>query len=112
VKRCVTRRLMFPIKTFVSERRTANLLQQARWRDGVSCPRCCGESVIRYGSYQVFQRYLCKDCHRIFNPKTGAIFAHAKIGLDKLLFAFYAFLRFNTSTRQLDAKLTFSYRSL
>jgi len=40
------------------------------------------------------------------------IFAHAKIGLDKLLFAFYSFLRFNTSIRQLDAELDVSYRSL
>ncbi|WP_458188888.1 IS1595 family transposase [Haladaptatus sp. NG-WS-4] len=31
--------------------------------------------------------------------------SHAKIGLDKLLFTFYAFLRFNTSIRQLNAEL-------
>ena len=37
---------------------------------------------------------------------------HAKIGLDKLLFAFYSFLRFNTSIRQLDAEIDVSYRSL
>jgi hypothetical protein len=29
------------------------------------------------------------------------IFAHAKIGLETLLFVIYAFLRFNTSVRQL-----------
>jgi transposase len=29
---------MMPIKTFVSERRAANLLSQIRWRDGVYCP--------------------------------------------------------------------------
>jgi transposase len=27
---------MFPTKTFVSERRAANLLEQVRWRDGGS----------------------------------------------------------------------------
>ena len=27
---------MFPLKTFVSERRAANLLEQVRWRDGGS----------------------------------------------------------------------------
>jgi transposase-like protein len=53
--------------------------------------------VIKYGSYQEFQRYRCKDCDRTFNDKTGTISAQANIGLDKLLFAFYAFLRFNTS---------------
>ena len=68
--------------------------------------------MINYGSYRAYQRYLCKDCDRTFNNKTGTIFAHAKISLNKLLFAFYAFLRFNTSTHQLDAELTVSYRSL
>ncbi len=46
--------MMFPIKTFVSECRAANLLTQISWRDGVYCPRCRGESVIRYGSYRAF----------------------------------------------------------
>ena len=31
---------MIPLKTFVLERRAANLLARIRWRDGVYCPRC------------------------------------------------------------------------
>ena len=67
--------------------------------------------MIKHGSYREYQGYLCKDCNRTFNGKT-ANFAHAKIGLDKLLFAFYSFLRFNTSIHQLDAEIDVSYRSL
>ncbi len=37
---------------------------------------------------------------------------NAKIGLDKLLFAFYSFLRFNTNICQLEAELDVSYRTL
>ena len=103
---------MFPFEVLRSEASAANLLEQVRWRDGLYCPRCRSESVIKHGSYREYQRYLCKDCDRTFNIKTGTIFAHAKIGLDKLLFAFYSFLRFNTSIHQLDAELTVSYRSL
>jgi transposase-like protein len=103
---------MFPFEVLTSEASAANLLQQVRWRDGRYCPRCRSESVIKHGSYRPYQRYLCKDCDRTFNDKTGTIFAHANIGLDKLLFAFYASLRFNTSILQLDAELTVSYRSL
>ena len=103
---------MFPFKVLRSEASTANLLEQVRWSEGLYCPHCRSESVIKHDSYREYQRYLCEDCGRTFNPKTGTIFAHAKIGLDKLLFAFYAFLRFNTSIRQLDAELTVSYRSL
>jgi len=64
--------------------------------------------VLKHGSYRVYQRYLCQDCNRTFDDKTGTIFAQAKVGLDKLLFAFYAFLRFNMSILQLDAELTLS----
>ncbi|GAA0514081.1 Transposase and inactivated derivatives [Halorubrum aquaticum] len=103
---------MFPFELLSSEASAANLLEQVRWREGLCCPRCRSESVIKHGSYREYQRYLCKDCDRTFNDKTGTIFAHAKIGLDKLLFAFYSFLRFNTSIRQLDAEIDVSYRSL
>ena len=103
---------MFPIKTFVSERRAANLLTQIRWRDGVYCPRCRGESVIRYGSYRVFQRYLCKDCDRTFNDQTGTIFEHSSVALRKWFLAVYTYIRFNTSLRQLDVEIDVSYKTI
>ena len=103
---------MMPIKTFVSERRAANLLAQIRWRDGVYCPRCRGESVIRYGSYRVFQRYLCKDCDRTFNDQTGTIFEHSSVALRKWFLAVYTYIRFNTSLRQLDVEIEVSYKTI
>jgi transposase-like protein len=103
---------MFPVEVFCSEASAASLLGQVRWREGLQCPRCQSESVIKYGSYREYQRYRCKNCGRTFNDKTDTIFAHAKIGLDKLLFAFYSLLRFNTSIRQLDTEIDVSYRSL
>ncbi|TKX72411.1 IS1595 family transposase [Halorubrum sp. GN11GM_10-3_MGM] len=103
---------MFPIKTFVSERRAANLLEQVRWRDGVYCPRCRGESVIRYGSHRAFQRYLCKDCDRTFNDQTGTIFEHSAVELRKWFLAVYTYIRFNTSLRQLDVEIDVSYKTI
>jgi len=103
---------MFPIRTFVSERRAANLLEQVRWRDGVYCPRCRAESVIRYGSYRVFQRYLCKDCDRTFNDQTGTIFEHSSVALRKWFLAVYTYIRFNTSLRQLDVEIDVSYKTI
>jgi transposase-like protein len=103
---------MIPLKTFVSERRAANLLAQVRWRDGVYCPRCRAESVIRYGSYRVFQRYLCKDCDRTFNDQTGTVFEHSAVALRKWLFAVYTYIRFNTSLRQLDVEIDVSYKTI
>ena len=103
---------MFPIETFVSERRAANLLEQIRWRDGVYCPRCRGESVIRYGSYRVFQRYLCNDCDRTFNDQTGTVFKHSAVALRKWFLAVYTYIRFNTSLRQLDVEIDVSYKTI
>ena len=40
------------------------------------------------------------------------IFAHAKIALNEWLFAFYTFVRFNISIRQLTAELDLSYTTL
>ncbi len=47
-----------------------------------------------------------------FNPKISTMFAHAKVGLNEHLFAFYTLLRFNTSIGQLDSEFDVSYRSL
>jgi transposase len=101
-----------PIKTLVSERRAANLLAQIRWRDGVYCPRCRSESVIRYGSYRVFQRYLCKDCDRTFNDQTDTVFKHSAVALRKWFLAVYTYIRFNTSLRQLDVEIDVSYKTI
>jgi transposase-like protein len=68
---------------FVSESAAADLLQQVRWRDGVECPRCRSALTVRNGSYRVYQRYLCKNCGRSFNDKTGTIFAHSKFTLKE-----------------------------
>jgi transposase-like protein len=84
---------MFPFELLSSEASTANLLKQVRWRKGLYCPRCRSESVIKHGSYREYQQYLREDCDRTFNDKTGTIFAHAKISLEKVLFAFYSILR-------------------
>jgi len=103
---------MIPLKTFVSERRAANLLRQVRWRDGVYCPRCRGESVIRYGSYRVFQRYRCKNCDRTFNDQTSTVFEHSAVELRKWFLAVYTYIRFNISLRQLDVEIDVSYKTV
>jgi transposase-like protein len=66
---------MFPFELLSSEASAANLLEQVRWREGLCCPRCRSESVIKHGSYREYQRYLCNHCDRTFNDKTGTIFA-------------------------------------
>jgi transposase-like protein len=103
---------MIPLDVFSSESLAADLLQQVRWRDGVECPRCRSDRTVKNGSYGAFQRYLCKNCDRTFNDKTGTIFAHSKVALRKWLFSIYAFLRFNTSLRQLQREIGVTYKTI
>ena len=103
---------MIPLDVFGSESLAADLLEQVRWRDGVSCPRCRSDRTVKNGSYGAFQRYLCKNCDRTFNDKTGTIFAHSKVALRKWLFSIYAFLRFNTSLRQLQREIDVTYKTM
>jgi len=104
---------VFPVEVFCSKASAANLLEQGRWNEGLWCPHCQSESVIKYGSYQEYQRYRCENCGCTFNDKIGmSIFVHAKIDLDELLFALHLLLRFDMSLRQLDTKLDSPYRSL
>ncbi|WEL26861.1 IS1595 family transposase [Haloferax volcanii] len=103
---------MIPLDVFGSESLAADLLQQVRWRDGVECPRCRSDRTVRNGSYGAFQRYLCKNCDRTFNDKTGTIFAHSKVALRKWLFSIYAFLRFNASLRQLQREIGVTYKTM
>ncbi|WEL27230.1 IS1595 family transposase [Haloferax volcanii] len=103
---------MIPLDVFGSESLAADLLEQVRWCDGVECPRCRSDRTVKNGSYGAFQRYLCKNCDRTFNDKTGTIFAHSKVALRKWLFSIYAFLRFNTSLRQLQREIGVTYKTM
>ncbi|WP_137685352.1 transposase, partial [Haloarcula mannanilytica] len=41
---------MIPLDVFGSESVAADLLEQVRWRDGVTCPRCRSDRTVRNGS--------------------------------------------------------------
>jgi len=103
---------MIPLDVFGSESVAADLLQQVRWCDGVTCPRCRSDQTVRNGSYRELQQYLCKNCDRTFNDKTGTIFAHSKVALRRWLVPIYAFLRFNTSLRQLQCEIDVTYKTM
>ena len=62
---------MFPFNVLRSEASIANL-QQVHWQNGLYYPHCRSGVVIEHGCYREYQRYLCKDCSRTFNTKTGS----------------------------------------
>jgi len=45
-----------------------------RCEEGIRCPECSSENVIKDGKLGGKQRYLCKKCHRRFTPEAKHIF--------------------------------------
>jgi|GEM_PF-3176032 len=57
------------LNLFVSEVSAAMRLSEVRWAEGIRCPYCSSETVIGWAWYRdVYQRYLCKVCRRMFPP--------------------------------------------
>jgi transposase-like protein len=53
-------------------------IRDMRWPDGVTCPRCSSDSVIKNGRDDTQpdrQRYECKGCRQRFDDLTDTIFA-------------------------------------
>lgn len=72
--------------------------------DGSLCPICHGEHVIKYGKDKKGnQRFLCKDCRKIFSVLTGTLLAYTK----KQPYQWYAYIEalFNNMTLIQSAKM-------
>jgi HEAT repeat protein/transposase-like protein len=87
------------------------LFRTVRWRDGIRCPRCGSKDVGERGSYlEVFRRYYCEACNRIFNDKTGTIFAHTRTPLSTWFLAIHL-LRTGAGDSDFARQLNMSERS-
>jgi hypothetical protein len=49
-----------------------------RYADGVRCPHCEADRVIRWGQTSGLPRWRCKGCRRTFTPLTGTPVAHLR----------------------------------
>ncbi len=102
---------MIPLDVFGSESVAADLLQQFAGVKVLPVLAAVPDRPVRNGSYREFQWYLCKNCDRTFNDKTGTIFAHSKVALRRWLFTLYAFLRFNTNLRHLQCEIEVTHKT-
>ena len=83
------------------------LVRQHRWREGVRCPGCGSDAVIRNGCDDTQphrQRYRCKACAGRFDDLTGTVLAgrYRPLGVWMLCLSF---LGLNLSTRQIAGEL-------
>ena len=86
------------------------LVRQHRWREGVRCPGCGSEAVIRNGyddTQPHRQRYRCKACAGRFDDLTGTVLAGHHQPLRVWVLCLY-FMGLNLSNRQIACELGLS----
>jgi transposase len=84
------------------------ILREIKWPNGVICSSCLSKDIIRYGKYNMYQKYLCKECGHIFNDKTGTIFHRSKVPL-KVWFFVVLIMQSNLSISELSKTLNMYY---
>src|SRR3712207_4637252 len=82
-------------------------VRQRRWPDGVRCPSCGGDAVIRDGHDDIQphrQRYRCRACASRFDDLTGTVLAGRHQPLRVWVLCLY-FMGLNLSNRQIAGEL-------
>jgi len=98
------------LNLFVCEASAARFLREVRWAEGIRCPYCSSEAIIRWAWYRhAYQRYRCKACRRTFNDKTGTIFSYSRIPLNEWLFLAYLLGCLHISILEASRELERSY---
>src|SRR6187551_1053903 len=83
------------------------LVRQHRWPEGVRCPGCGSDAVIRNGcddTQCARQRYRCKACAGRFDDLTGTVLAGHHQPLRVWVLCLY-FMGLNLSNRQIALEL-------
>jgi transposase-like protein len=93
--------------SLIDDEKCFQLIRQHRWPDGVRCPGCASESVVRYGvddSQKHRQRYRCKSCGARFDDLSGTILAGHHQPLRVWVLCLY-FMGLNLSNLQIAREL-------
>ena len=83
------------------------LVRQHRWPEGVRCPGCGSDAVVRHGCDDTQphrQRYRCKRCAGRFDDLTGTVLAGHHQPLRVWVLCLYL-MGLNLSNRQIAAEL-------
>src|SRR3954471_13717762 len=86
------------------------LVRQHRWPEGVHCPACGSDAVVRDGFDETQahrQRYRCKACTGRFDDLSGTVLAGHHQPLRVWVLCLY-FMGLNLSNRQIAAELGLS----
>jgi transposase-like protein len=95
---------------FHSEDACREILEDLRWPDGITCPRCQSKSISHIRKYDV---YDCNSCRYQFSVKSGTIFHDSHLPLRKWFVAVFLMVesRKGVSANQLKRVLKVSYKT-
>lgn len=67
-----------------NEQECMEVLRQLRWGEKLRCVYCNSEKISKYGKDRKgFVRYICKECKKGFNEKSGTIFDRSQISIEE-----------------------------
>ena len=83
-------------------------VRELRWPDGITCPSCASQHIIKRGfddTESARQRYECHDCDKRFDDLTDTIFAGHHQPLKVWVLCLY-FMGLNLSNEQIAHELS------
>ena len=95
------------IQQLVSDEQCYETIRELRWPEGVRCPHCDSDRVIKRGrdeTQPARQRYECKACGKRFDDLTETVFAGHHQPLTKWILCLY-FMGLNLSNQQIAEEL-------
>src|SRR4051794_40076504 len=95
------------LSALIDDAKCFALVRQPRWREGVHCPACGSDAVVRDGfdESQVHrQRYRCKGCTGRFDDLTGTVLGGHHQPLRVWVLCLYL-IGLNLSNRQIAQEL-------
>lgn len=79
---------IFTMEDFLpSEEKCVSVLINLRWKNKVKCLFCNSSHIKKNGIRQkVYHKYICFDCKKSFNEKTGTVFENSKIPIREWIY--------------------------
>ncbi len=98
------------IERYGNEDKCRAYLEEQRWPDGITCPRCGSKSISKYRDKYVFD---CNSCRYQFSVTVGTIFHDSHLPLWKWFLATYLMVesKKGISANQMKRALSISYKT-
>lgn len=87
-----------------------NLLREIRWSEGVKCPHCQSDHIVKDGKDETHphrQNYKCRSCAKNFDDLSKTVFSGSKKSLKTWILCLYL-MGLNLSNQQISKELDMS----